>query len=82
MKKLHDKIQYIRLLGMTHKGREYLNHKKKDLPFPIISKLSSYPNEFVQLDVRAANIYAQGLQEPYRSSLFKMEYAQPPYYFN
>ena len=81
MKKLHDEIQYIRLLGMTHKGREYLNHKKKDLPFPIISKLSSYPNKIVQLDVRAANIYAQGLQEPYRSSLFKMEYAQPPYYF-
>lgn len=78
----HDQIEYLRLLGMTEKGKSYLNQIKKDLKVPLISKLSSIPNHIVELDIRAAAIYSQGLQNPFRQKLLKAEYSQPPYVFS
>ncbi|AOH54181.1 hypothetical protein ABE28_007430 [Peribacillus muralis] len=68
---------YIRLLGMNGRGREYLHTVKKDLPLPLISKLSSYQKQDIEMDIRAAQVYALGLSEPYQASLMKREYAAP-----
>ncbi|WP_325050513.1 nucleotidyltransferase [Falsibacillus albus] len=72
------KPSYIRLLGMNEKGRKYLGMVKKELSLPMISKLSSAKQEDIHLDIRASNVYAQGLPEPYKAKLMKMEYSQPP----
>ncbi|QQZ08051.1 nucleotidyltransferase [Heyndrickxia vini] len=78
----HKHVEYIRLLGMTENGRKYLNQIKKDIDVPLISKVSSIPNELIELDIRASNVYSQGLQEPFKQKLFKAEYAQPPLYIH
>ncbi|WP_433749463.1 nucleotidyltransferase [Falsibacillus pallidus] len=78
MKERSEAPEYIRLLGMSTSGRCYLNEVKKDLKLPLISKLSSADKDMIQLDVNASNIYAMGLQEPYREKLMKLEFASPP----
>ncbi|MCJ7839537.1 nucleotidyltransferase [Lederbergia sp. NSJ-179] len=70
--------QYIRLLGMSRNGREYLSKIKKDLPIPLISKVSGQQNGMLALDRKATQIYAHVLQEPYRTRLRDLEYKQPP----
>jgi predicted nucleotidyltransferase len=79
MLKLQEYPNYIRLLGMTGSGREYLNRIKKQLPIPLISNWSSIGEEQKYLDMKAAEIYALGLQNPKsREDLLKQEWKQPP----
>ncbi|KWW11565.1 MULTISPECIES: nucleotidyltransferase [Peribacillus] len=68
---------YFRLLGMNGKGREYLHNVKKDLPLPLISKLSAYQKQDIEMDVRAAQVYALGLSGPSQAALMKREYEAP-----
>ncbi|HEY4552150.1 MAG TPA: nucleotidyltransferase [Bacillaceae bacterium] len=70
--------EYIRLLGMTDAGRMYLNKVKSRLSLPLVSKLSSWPEKLMEMDIRAGLVYAQGLPSPVRKKLSRMEYAQPP----
>lgn len=76
----HASIQpkYIRLLGMTEIGRKYLSGIKKELPLPLISKVSAFPSEMLSLDLNAADVYALGLLEPARTKMLALEFAQPP----
>lgn len=71
---------YLRLLGMSEEGRIYLNRQKGSLGLPLISKLSSSPEEVLRQDIRAARIYASALPHPQRQKLLEMEYTQPPIY--
>ncbi|MBS4193877.1 nucleotidyltransferase [Lederbergia citri] len=75
---LNKDPQYIRLLGMNEHGREYLRKIKKELQVPLISKVSSFQNDMLLLDLKASNVYALALPEPERSTLLKHEFAQPP----
>lgn len=68
---------YIRLLGMNEKGQQYLQKVKKELSLPFISKVSAYNDSAIQADLRAANVYAQGLSEPLQTELLKREYTMP-----
>jgi predicted nucleotidyltransferase len=72
------KASYIRLLGMSQNGRKYLNKVKKDLPVPVISKLSNSVDDMLSLDIKAANTYAMGFPEPIRSEWLRIEYSTPP----
>ncbi|MEJ9230720.1 nucleotidyltransferase [Peribacillus butanolivorans] len=77
-KMIHNDLpSYIRLLGMNARGQEYLRTVKKDLPVPLISKLSAYQKHGIETDLRAAQVYALGLPEPYQASLMKREYESP-----
>lgn len=79
MRSRHDSPSYIRLLGMNEKGREYIRSRKKNLSLPLISKLSSANQHEVHLDVKAAEIYSLGLQDPdARKRLLRKEWSQPP----
>ena len=73
----NDQPAYIRLLGMNGRGQEYLRTVKKGLPLPLISKLSSYQKQDIDTDLRAAQVYALGLSEPYQAALMKREYESP-----
>jgi predicted nucleotidyltransferase len=70
--------EYIRLLGMNQKGREYLNKIKKELALPLVSRLASLSPELIKLDVKSSQVHAHVLNEPARQRLLKMEYGQPP----
>lgn len=68
---------YIRLLGMNARGQAYLRSVKKDLPVPLISKVSAYQDRHIDTDLQAAQVYAMGLPEPYQTALMKREYEAP-----
>ncbi|WP_340085246.1 nucleotidyltransferase [Siminovitchia sp. FSL H7-0308] len=72
------KPQYIRLLGMSSAGRDYLNKRKKELELPLISTVSSYPDEWLMLDRKSSQVYAHVLPDPEKSRLVSLEFAQPP----
>jgi predicted nucleotidyltransferase len=76
------KATYIRLLGMSQTGRTYLQKNKKEFTLPVISKLASFSNEMLQLDIKAAHTYGMVLNEPTRSSWLHSEYSTPPLQYN
>ncbi|BDH61031.1 UPF0348 protein YlbM [Lysinibacillus sp. PLM2] len=57
-----DSPTYIRLLGMSEKGQRYLGEVKKDLDLPLISRVASVNDEVLKIDLRATEIYSQGVQ--------------------
>jgi predicted nucleotidyltransferase len=79
MRSRHHFPSYIRLLGMNNRGREFIHLQKKNLSLPLISKLSSADQQDIQLDVKVAEIYSLGLQDPNsRKKLLQQEWSQPP----
>lgn len=75
-----EKVTYLRLLGMTEKGRSYLNQYKKDFPLPLIVKCSSFDDPFLRIDSKAAHVYAMGLPKKYQQKAIELEYKQQPIY--
>ncbi|OZT13275.1 hypothetical protein CHN50_05645 [Priestia aryabhattai] len=71
-------INYLRLLGMSQTGRQYIKHVKKDMSVPIVSTVSQCKHTDLLLDIKATNIYSSPLKEPIRSQFLKQEYTQPP----
>jgi predicted nucleotidyltransferase len=75
-----EKATYLRLLGMTSTGREYLNKKKSHLSLPLISKLASFKENEINLDIKAARIYSLGIPGHLKAKMLRQEYEQPPVY--
>lgn len=73
-----EKASYLRLLGMTTKGKEYLNKRKKDFSLPLVSKLSSFKEGEILLDVKAARVYSLGVPTHLKKGMIKQEFQQPP----
>jgi len=48
---------YIRVLGFTEVGRQFLSQKKSTAQLPIITKISQKNEQQVSLDIRAGRIY-------------------------
>jgi predicted nucleotidyltransferase len=72
---------YIRLLGMTDKGQTYINQHKKSLPLPLVSKVSAFQGNGaldLEFDLKAAQLYALGLSEPFKTKLLDLDFRQPP----
>ncbi|CAM3751800.1 nucleotidyltransferase [Mesobacillus thioparans] len=78
MKTAKYKVDYLRLLGASEKGRAYLNIRKKDLSLPLVSKLSAFSHPDLTLDTRAARIYALSQNGSGQEKLLAEEFAQPP----
>ena len=67
--KKYDKINYIRILGLNTKGRQYLNTIKKDLDIPIISKITREKDEMLDFEIETTKIY-----DIYTNNLAKREF--------
>jgi predicted nucleotidyltransferase len=76
---LSEKASYLRLLGMTSKGREYLNKNKSHLSLPLISKLSSYKENEINQDIKAARVYSLGIPSHIKNKMIRQEYEPPVY---
>lgn len=75
-----EKASYLRLLGMTKNGKEFLNKQKSHLSLPLISKLSSYKGNEISLDIKASRIYSLAAGNQSATELLHQEYKQPPIY--
>jgi predicted nucleotidyltransferase len=75
-----EKASYMRLLGMSLAGREYLNKMKSHFSLPLVSKLSSFKEKSINLDIKAAKVYSCALSGEKQVKHLKMEFNQPPIY--
>jgi predicted nucleotidyltransferase len=78
MKIPNKTASYLRLLGMTTNGKQYLNKMKDHIDLPIVSKLSAFQNEEIELDIKASRIYSLGVPADRQSEFLKQEFSQPP----
>ncbi|PLS16576.1 nucleotidyltransferase [Bacillus sp. M6-12] len=69
--------EYIRLLGMNDRGRRYLQHVKKNLELPLISKIGSIKGNSIDLDIRAGAVHSLCLRPQDQSAYIKREYLPP-----
>ncbi len=70
--------QYLRILGMTDRGRQHLNRIKKSCSLPIISKFKREHRPLLALEIQSTMIYALPLEAQERNQLIKKEYRQAP----
>jgi predicted nucleotidyltransferase len=75
-----ESAAYLRLLGMSSAGKDYLNSRKKHLGLPLVSKLSSYRQKDILLDIKAARIYNLAVPMADNRNLLQQEYSHPPIY--
>lgn len=78
MKPLPDKAGYLRLLGMTSAGKEFLSKQKKQLGLPLVSKLSAFNHKEIMMDIKASRVYSLGLPIHLKKEMIEQEYKQPP----
>lgn len=76
--KSFEQPTYLRLLGMTLPGRQYLHEQKKNISLPIISRAADLADcNMGKLDIHASSLYLLGLG----ASNLKKEFTTPPIYF-
>lgn len=51
---------YIRVLGMTGKGREYLRSVKKSIDLPLVTTVSKHDFAGLDIEAKTSLVYAQG----------------------
>lgn len=73
-----EKASYLRLLGMTMRGKAYLNKNKSTLGLPLLSRVSSQKNNQLELDIRASRVFALGASSKSQMLLLEKEFKQPP----
>ena len=76
--KSHQNPTYLRVLGMTHNGQKYLNHHKKSLSLPLVSRAAATKDSLLDLDIRATDLYQLGLQSPKIERPIGLDYRKPP----
>ncbi|MDN7226054.1 nucleotidyltransferase [Planococcus sp. N064] len=72
-----EKPTYMRLLGMTAKGKQYLNQQKKNIGLPLISRAADLTDPMGKLDIHASSMYLLGMG----AMDVKKEFTTPPRYF-
>lgn len=51
-------IGYLRILGMSHAGRQHLNHLKQTTDLPLLTKIKEGIHPHLDLEIRASKVYA------------------------
>lgn len=68
---------YIRLLGMTAQGQNYINTHKKSFTLPLISRVGKATDSMLQLDCKATEMYALGVAL-HSNNTIKQDFQMPP----
>src|SRR5699024_9297657 len=74
----NDSVSYIRLLGMTETGQQYLNQYKKDFAIPLITSLTRETH--LDLDEKASLAYYSILSPEKRKIMYQQEITRPIIY--
>ncbi|RKQ37383.1 nucleotidyltransferase [Oceanobacillus halophilus] len=72
-----QKIPYTRILGLTNRGRKFLNTRKKDISTPIITSFNRETNQMLEMEERATHAYLSILNPDTRRKLFQQELRAP-----
>ena len=78
MAKEFKDIKYIRLLGFSNKGRDYLNKIKKAVDIPIISKFTREKDKMLEYEYKITKIYSLTFDKDKAKSLIEAEYKMKP----
>ena len=78
MAKEFKNTKYIRLLGFSNKGRNYLNQIKKDIDIPIISKFTREKDKMLEHEYQITKIYSLIFDKDKAKSLIEDEYKMKP----
>ena len=78
MAKEFKEVKYIRLLGFSNKGRDYLNKIKKDINIPIISKFTREKDKMLEYEYLCTKIYSLVFDKDKSKSLIEAEYKMKP----
>lgn len=54
---------YIRLLGMTQQGQQYIAQQKKNFKLPLVSRVAAIKDDMLALDIHATMMYTLGLAQ-------------------
>ena len=76
--KKFQKIEYIRVLGFTNKGRLYIKNIKNKIDIPIITNFSSIKSDMLDIEFRTTCLYASILEENEKIKLIESEYKNYP----
>lgn len=74
----YKKHPYIRVLGFTNLGRQYLNKTKKELTLPCISNYSNDRNHLLKLDFRVHQVYISIFPAHLQKQLLEEEFKNAP----
>lgn len=79
LKPIHQQssVPYVRILGMTEKGRHYLNQVKREMEVPLISRIQEYEHPVLEMEERAVHSYYLAIPAEKRERFFRRE-IQPP----
>ncbi|SFD82814.1 Predicted nucleotidyltransferase [Lentibacillus persicus] len=75
--KADPSVPYVRLLGMTKKGQEYLNSRKKQMDVPLITALNQTNDTMAQTEEKASSAY-YSILPPRKRNEFRRQELQPP----
>ena len=73
-----SEIEYIRILGFSYKGQNYLNKIKKEIEIPIITKFSSIKSDMLDVEFRTTCVYVSVKHEKDKTKLIESEYKNSP----
>lgn len=76
--KKYNTISYIRILGISQIGMQYLNQIKKEVDIPIITSIHQIKDPMLELEYRTTTIYASILPPSERNQLIHQEYHKKP----
>lgn len=76
--KTYPNIPYIRILGFSNKGQDYLNKIKKEIKIPLISNINKFEHPVIDLEKRVTAVYASILNENDKNQLIEAEYKNKP----
>ena len=78
MAKEFKEVKYIRLLGFSNKGRDYLNKIKKAVDIPIISKFTREKDKMLEYEYKITKIYSLAFDKDKAKSLIEAYYKMKP----
>ncbi|SDD95910.1 Predicted nucleotidyltransferase [Paenibacillus sp. UNCCL117] len=70
-------VSYIRVLGFSERGRGLLKQMKSKAKAPIVTKVTTAPSPFLELDIRATSVYALAYRE-FSSREWLRDYYEAP----
>ena len=71
---LNSNISYIRLLGVSSKGQEYLNEIRKDISIPLLSKFRGKNFALLQFEKQVNHLYNASKPLPYAKEEYEKEH--------
>lgn len=77
-----DRVPYIRLLGMSSKGKSYLNANKKQIESPIYTTINQANQKVLSTDLKATHAYASILSMKNQQKLIRTEYSLYPFIYD